>query len=264
MTRAVELVVCAYGTSPWLRRCLATLAPQVGEGVALAVATSTPSEHIESAARHFGARYLVNPRREGIAHDWNFAYRSARAPLVTLCHQDDEYAPDYARAMAPLFDAAPDVLFAACDHTETTEEGARALSPVLRVKRMLIRRAFAGAPVRRGPAIRRRLLSWGNPVSCPGVMLHKALAPDFEFDAAFSSNMDWDAWDRLAARDGAVAYVDRPLVAHRVHPASATSVLIADSTRPAEDLAMLRRYWPRPLAALIFQFYKQAYRSNAS
>jgi hypothetical protein len=133
---------------------------------------------------------------------------------------------------------------------------------VLRVKRLLIRRAFAGAPVRRGADVRRRLLSWGNPVSCPGVMLHKALAPDFEFDGAFSSNMDWDAWDRLAARGGALAYLDRPLVAHRVHAGSATSALIADSTRAAEDLAMLRRYWPRPIAALIFQAYRQAYRSN--
>jgi hypothetical protein len=255
-------VVCAYKHSPYLRRCLASLAPQLGEGVSLTIATSTPNAETEAAAREYGARYLVNPRRVGIAVDWNFALQSARAPLVTLCHQDDEYAPDYAESMAALFDLAPDVVFAACDHTELEEHGERALSPVLRVKRRLIRRAFGRALVLPGPAVRRRLLSWGNPVSCPGVMINKALVPEFAFDESMSSNMDWEAWERLAREPGSIAYLDRPLVAHRVHAGSATTALIADSTRPAEDRAMLRRFWPRPIAALIFLLYKQAYRSN--
>jgi glycosyltransferase involved in cell wall biosynthesis len=262
MTRTVELVVCAYGHSPWLERCLASLSPQTHAGVALTIATSTPDESLADAARAHGARYVVNPQRQGIASDWNFAFRCAQAQLVTLCHQDDEYAADYAATMAAAFSAAPDVLFAACDHVELDARGARPMSMVLRVKRGLIRRAFAKAPVRPGAAIRRRLLAWGNPVSCPGVMIHKAQVPDFAFDDSFSSNMDWDAWDRLATRPGSIAYVDRPLVAHRVHAASATTTLIADSTRPVEDLRMLERFWPRPVALLLFQLYRQAYRSN--
>lgn len=263
MTRDVELVVPAYGLSPYLERCLASLAPQVGDGVALTIATPTPHDTIEAAAREHGARYVVNPLRGGIAFNWNFAFRCARAPLVTLCHQDDEYAPDYARSMAAAFDAAPDVLFAACDQIELDSHGTRAVSTVQRVKRHLIRRAFDGAGVRSGPAIRRRLFSWGNPVPCPGVMINKALVPDFAFDESFSSNMDWDAWEKLAARTGSIAFVDRPLVAHRVHDASLTTALIADSTRPAEDRRMLRRFWPAPVAAALFQLYRQAYRSNA-
>lgn len=262
MTPAVELVVCAYGRSRYLERCLASLAPQVRAGVALTIATSTPDDSVAQAARAHGARYLVNPLRQGIAADWNFAFRGARAPLVTLCHQDDEYATDYAETMAATISATPDVLFAACDHFELDDHGERPLSTVLRVKRRLIRRAFGKAPVRPGRAVRRRLLAWGNPVSCPGVMINKALVPDFSFDDSFHSNMDWDAWERLAARPGSIAYVDRPLVAHRVHGASATTALIANSTRPAEDLRMLERFWPRPVALLLFQLYRQAYRSN--
>lgn len=262
MTVEVELVVCAYGVSPWLDRCLSSLSPQVGDRVALTIATSTPDERLAGAARAHRARYVVNPRRQGIAADWNFALRCAQARLVTLCHQDDEYAPDFATTMADAFTAAPDVLLAACDHTELDECGERPMSAVLRVKRALIRRAFGGAVVLPGRAVRRRLLAWGNPVSCPGVMIHKALVPDFAFDDSFSSNMDWDAWDRLTALPGSIAYVDRPLVAHRVHAASATTALIADSTRPAEDLRMLKRFWPSPLALLLFQLYRQAYRSN--
>jgi glycosyltransferase involved in cell wall biosynthesis len=262
MTPSVELVVCAYGVSPYLARCLASLAPQTGRGVALTIATSTPDDRLADAARAYGARYVVNPQRRGIAADWNFAFQCAQAQLVTLCHQDDEYAADYVSSMVAAFAAAPDVLFAACDHVELDAQGERPISTVLRVKRALIRRAFGGASVRSGPAIRRRLLAWGNPVSCPAVMINKARAPDFAFDDSFSSNMDWDAWERLASRPGAIAYVDRPLVAHRVHAASATTRLIADSTRPAEDRRMLERFWPRPVASLLFQLYRQAYRSN--
>jgi glycosyltransferase involved in cell wall biosynthesis len=262
MTLSVELVVCAYGRSPYLERCLASLAPQVGKGVALTIATSTPGHHLEQAARTHGARYLVNPQRQGIAADWNFAFRSAQAPLVTLCHQDDEYASDYAMAMAALFMANADLLFAACDHCELDEAGRRPLSTVLRVKRRLIRRAFGGSSLRTARAVRRPLLSWGNPLSCPGVMINKALVGDVCFDESYSSNMDWDAWERLSRRDGAIGYVDRPLVAHRVHAGSATTALIANSTRAAEDRRMLRRFWPRPVAWLLFQLYRQAYRSN--
>lgn len=262
MTRDVDLVVCAYGRSPWLSRCLETLAPQARSGVRLTVTTSTPNEWIEQSARAHGARHVVNPHRRGIAADWNFALRTATAPLVTLCHQDDEYAPDYCAAMSAVFDLAPDVLYAACDHGELLAGAPRAASLLLRIKRLLIRRAFASAPLGDGPSIRRRLLSWGNPISCPGVMIHRALVPDFAFDESLSSNMDWDAWERLARRPGRIAYIDRRLVEHRVHAQSATTALIADSTRFAEDFAMLRRFWPRPVAAALFVLYRQAYRSN--
>src|SRR5262249_28293418 len=125
MKRPVALLVCAYGRSPYLRRCLASLAPHLRDGASLTLATSPPNEETEAAARDFGARYLVNPRRVGIAADWNFALQNAGAPLVTLCHQDDEYAPDYVESMAGLFEIAPDVVFAACDHTELGEHGER-------------------------------------------------------------------------------------------------------------------------------------------
>jgi glycosyltransferase involved in cell wall biosynthesis len=262
VTRDIELVVPAYGRSPYLERCLASLAPQVGPGIALALATPTPHPDVEAAARAHGARYVVNPGGGPMAVNWNFAFRCARAQLVTLCHQDDEYAPDYATSMGAAFDAAPDVLFAACDQIELDGNGVRPVSTVLRVKRHLMRRAFSGAMVRDARTIRRRLLSWGNPVACPGVMINKALVPDFAFDESFSSNTDWDAWEKLATRPGAIAYVDRPLVSHRVHEGSGTTAMIADSTRPTEDRRMLRRFWPAPVAAVLFQLYRQAYRSN--
>lgn len=262
LSHAIELVVCAYGDSPWLARCLASLQPQIASGVKLTIATSTPSPFIAALAQQHGARIAVNQHRAGIAADWNFAYQTATAPLVTLCHQDDEYSPDYATAMRDAFEQSPDVLFALCDHIELSSTGPRNLSLLLRIKRRLVTRTFGMATIKDATSIRRRLLSWGNPISCPGVMFNKARLPDFAFDEKFSSNMDWDAWERLCRLPGSVAYVNRPLVGHRVHTGSATTALIANTARAKEDRLMLHRFWPRPVAWLIFQLYRQAYRSN--
>ncbi|MBH9578382.1 glycosyltransferase family 2 protein [Inhella proteolytica] len=262
MTRAVDLVVCAHGRSPYLDRCLASLEPQVGEGVALWVSTSTPNSHILRAATQYRAQCVVNSKHEGIASDWNFALSVGAAPLVVLCHQDDEYAPTFSKRIAAAFDLAPDVLFAACDHTELSTLGPRAISLNLKIKRLLVSRVFKASGIQFGPSIRRRLLGWGNPLSCPSVMINRALVPDFQFDRNFSSNLDWDAWERLARRPGYIAFVTEALVAHRVHKQSATTELIANSIRQAEDILMLRRFWPMPIAWLLFQAYRLAYRGN--
>ena len=58
----------------------------------------------------------------------------------------------------------------------------------------------------------------------------------FRFDPAFTVNMDWDAWLRLAAVPGAFTLVPDRLVVHRIHEDSettaATSRAPRSSTRP--------------------------------
>ena len=49
---------------------------------------------------------------------------------------------------------------------------------------------------------------------------------------------------------------------HRIHEESETSNLIRDNTRTKEDLAMLMRFWPAPVARLINVVYARGQRSN--
>src|SRR4051812_5506910 len=90
-------VVLAYGDSPYLAGCLATLRAQTRES-RIIIATSTPSPFIEAAARDAGVELVVNPKRQGIAADWNFGLRATDARFVTLAHQDDTYLPDFLAA----------------------------------------------------------------------------------------------------------------------------------------------------------------------
>lgn len=261
----LDLVVSAFGPSPHLVTCLRSLAEQqaVRSGqVGIVVATSTPSPEIEAAAACYRARYAVNPIRSSIGADWNFALSTARSPLVAICHQDDTYHPQFAARMMALFAGNPGLLMASSSYAKLDGDGREQRSAVLQVKRFLMWRAFSGEAWRWGPSIRRRMLSWGNPVCCSSVVLNRQQLDGFRFDVDLQSNLDWDAWERIAARPGFVSYLPEPLVRHRVHGGSTTSRLIASNARPVEDLLMLSRFWPPALARAWLLVYSQAHRSH--
>jgi hypothetical protein len=93
-------------------------------------------------------------------------------------------------------------------------------------------------------------------------MFNRRRLSDFRFSNQFRTNLDWDAWMRLADLPGAFVYVRESLVSKLVHPGSETSVTIANRTRSREDRLMFERVWPKPIAALIAAGYALGYRSN--
>lgn len=255
-------VVPAYGDSPYLGECLQSIVEQTAAGSRIVVATSTPSPHIADVAQRFGVPVAVNPRRANIGSDWNFALAAANASLVTIAHQDDFYRPDYVARMREALDRTPDASIAFSDFVETTAAGLRPLHVNLRVKRYLTRRAFGPNAVIRDRRAKRGLLAFGNPLCCPSVVVNRALLPHFAFTESLHSNLDWEAWLRLAEQAGAFVYVREPLVVRRIHAHSETSAAIADRRRRDEDRAMFARLWPGPIAALFAALYQASYFAN--
>lgn len=255
-------VIPAYGDSPFLGECVASLKAQRGPAGAIVVATSTPSPAVERVAREAGVPLRVNPVRGGIGSDWNFALGCATAPFVTLAHQDDLFRDDYVERMRVAIAPVPDVLMAFSDFDEIDLAGPRPMHANLRVKRFLVRRAFAGRAAIDRREDKRRLLAWGNPIGCPSVVLNRARLPGFRFDETMGSNLDWEAWLRLADERGSFVHVGQVLVTRRIHPASETTSLIADRRRVDEDRAMFRRLWPAPVAESIAAVYRLGYRAN--
>jgi len=255
-------VIPAYGNSPYLAECIASLKAQRGRPSAIAIATSTPSPALERIAMDAGVPLRINPVRDSIGADWNFALACSDARFVTLAHQDDLFRAEYVERMRAGVAAVPDVLMAFSEFDEIDPSGPRPLHANLRVKRFLTRRAFAGRAAINQREDKRRLLAWGNPVGCPSVVIHRAALPDFRFDETLGSNLDWEAWLRLADTRGSFVHVAEALVTRRIHPASETTSLIADARRVAEDRAMFRRLWPAPVAAAIAAVYRLGYRAN--
>lgn len=251
-----RFALMAYGDSPYLEGCLTSLLAQAAPG-GIVIATSTPSAHIERIAVSAAVPIKVNPAREGIAADWNFALASAEARYVTLAHQDDVYYPRFLARSLDLLARGAAVAFTG--YQEIDDAGAPSRSRISVAKHVLERLAL-GTSERPSAATMRRFLAFGNPLPCSSVSFDREQVGDFAFDARYRSNLDWDAWLRLI--DGGAAFARTPerLVGRRHNPLTATASLTRQGVRAAEDAAMFARLWPSPLAELIGLAYKAGYK----
>ncbi|MBR1828871.1 MAG: glycosyltransferase family 2 protein [Atopobiaceae bacterium] len=253
-------VVCAYGESPYLGECVSSLMAQTAKSTVI-MATSTPNDSIRKVADDFGLPLYESGEESGIARDWNHAVSRAKTPLVTIAHQDDTYEPRYAQVMLEGMSQAQDPLIFFSNYGELRDGAKVDDNQLLRIKRMLLR------PMKRRRStsssfVKRSILSLGSSICCPSVTLNMDLLPTPPFTSGMKSNLDWDAWERFSRMDGSFVYSPEILMHHRIHEESETSNLIRDNTRTKEDLAMLMRFWPAPVARLINVVYARGQRSN--
>jgi glycosyltransferase involved in cell wall biosynthesis len=251
-----------YRTAPNLAPLIDSLRAQTGAHSEILLASSTPSAELEAFAKRHDLPLYINPQRIDIAADWNFALATAQTAFVTLAHQDDLFAPPYVAQLRNALHRHPGSLFAFCDYSEHTPLGARPTNINLSIKRVLRRRAFGTRECIVEPRDKVRLLSFGNPICCPSVMLNRSMLADFRFPDGFRTNLDWMAWLDLARRPGGFVYVRERLVSKGVHAGSETTATIASRAREREDRALFDTLWPRPVAAALATLYKFGYRAN--
>lgn len=220
--------------------------------------TSTPSPFVDRISQAFAAPVVVNPRRVGIAADWNFALAATSARYVTLAHQDDTYRPTFLQRSVDVLAASPDAVICFTGYLEIDDRGVPVVSKISRVKHLL-EAVMLGQATCVSPARLRAFLSLGNPLPCSSVTFDRARLQGFTFLDAYQSNLDWDAWLRLIGLGLNVVRVPEPLVGRRHNALTETSRLIRDGVRAREDLLMFRRCWPRPLAELIAYVYRASY-----
>jgi hypothetical protein len=255
-------VVPVYREAPNLGALIRSLRAQNGGASEILLATSTPSPQLRQFADGQGLPLHVNARRADIATDWNFALGLAVTARVTLAHQDDLFESTYVAQLSAALAHHPDAVLAFCDYSEHTPYGVRSANINLRIKRGLCRRAFGARECLTRTRDKLRLLSLGNPICCPSVMLNRRLLPQFRFPGGFQTNLDWMAWLELARSPGGFVYVRQSLVSKGVHAASETSATIASRAREREDRAMFAMFWPRPLAAVLAAVYRLGYLGN--
>ena len=159
-----------------------------------------------------------------------------------------------------LFRSQPLIYFT--DYNELRNGKEVSANRLLRVKRLML------FPLRvrvfhKSRFLRRRILSMGNPISCPSVTYVKENLPDPLFIPGFKSNIDWQAWEILSRERGEFVYDPSPLTCHRIHIGSETSATINNGNiRAQEDYQMFLRFWPKWTARLIMRFYIKGEESN--
>ncbi|HEY0708381.1 MAG TPA: glycosyltransferase [Polyangia bacterium] len=204
----------------------------------------------------------VHGPNQGIGTDWNAALAQGEGALVTVAHQDDLYDPDHCRQLLASFEKVPDAVLAFCGYRELLGDSARPKNLLLWIKDIQVAMAFLGRQSIHSRGAKSRLFRFGNPIAAPGVTLNLQRRPGFRFATGMRTNMDWDAWVRLAREPGAFVRVPGILMSHRIHAASETTTCIADGFRLREDYDMFRAMWPAWMATLLSKLYAYGYASN--
>lgn len=227
------------------------------------ICTSTPNEYIDGLSVKYGIPVCTNELSGGIGSDWNFAYDQAQTRLVTLAHQDDVYEKDSVEKTLEKLSCAETPLIAFSDYYEIQERRTVTHKDFvnLRIKKTVLT-PLKSKRIQHAKWMRRMILSFADPICCPSVTYVKDNLPVKLFDEGLKGSIDWAAWESLSKRDGAFVYVPKILVGHRMYAGSSTLKLINSGQRKQEDLEVLRRFWPDPIAKTINEIYSQSQRKR--
>lgn len=253
-------VICAYKESPYLEECIVSLQNQLLQSSIIMV-TSTPNEHINLLAQKYELPLFINDGESGIAQDWNFGIGKCQSKFITIAHQDDTYKPEFLLETMKRLKLREDALISFTDYGEIREGAQVEKSMLLTIKRILL----LPMHVRKWQSLvffRKRCLSLGNPICCPSVTYCMERLKQPIFEKKYGSNLDWQTWAALAESEGSFVYIRKALMYHRIHEESATSGLIQNHARAAEDKEMLERFWPAPIAGLLARLYSHGENLN--
>lgn len=251
--------ICAYKESKYLESCIHSLLRQTIKSHII-ICTSTPCSYIENIAKKYHLPYYIN-HKSGIGVDWNFAYKKANTPLVTITHQDDIYFPTYLETILKYNAQANNTIIYFTDYKEIRNNQFIGHNALLEVKR-LMNYPLKFKLFQKVIYLRKFILSFGNPICCPSVTFNKFKIGNPPFNEQMKNSLDWDAWIKLSNKKGKFVYIAKPLMAHRISEDSTTTEVIANGTRTKEDLEILCRIWPKCIAKSIMKFYSKSMNSN--
>ncbi len=233
----LSVVIPVYNGARTLDRTLRSLILQdrldALEIVAVDQASSDGSRGIlESYRDRLPLRIVSAPDGKNWMQTTNAGLRAARAPLVSMLHQDDLWMPGRAGAMLALAERHPDAtlwLHPAWFVDERDRRIGRFGPP------------FGGRERRIEPPEALRSLLVQNTIALPAAMFRRDMACDRGgLSDALWYTADWDLWLDLA-RQGPIAWLPRRLAGFRIHAGSQTVRGSRDLADFAEQLAIPRR-----------------------
>ncbi len=252
-------VILAYQESQYLKECIQSLLKQTVKSKIL-LSTSTPSDFLDEVSKKYNIPLFVNKIRDGIASDWSFAHKNSKTKYVTLAHQDDLYFPQYTEQSLLSADRIKSCLLTFTDYCEIINDRLRYHSLLLAVKRLILFLSYKKKTS--SPTWTKLMLSFGNPVCCPTIMYNKENIGPLEFDRSFTMNLDWEAAFRLAKMKGNFIYINKKLLARRIHRESESTNALENKKRRLEDEILFNRLWPSYISKLLLHLYSIGYKLN--
>lgn len=252
-------VVLAYKESPYLESCIKSVINQSD----VVVATSTDNEYIRKICDKYDLPLKINPHpNQGIGADFDFARTCVDSDIVTIAHQDDIYEPTYHDEVVKAYQKNPKASLIFTDYYEIKNGKKQHSNINLKIKRILLLplrlRFLSGLKF-----IKRLSLRFGNAICCPAVsFVNKNITLDKVFSCDFKCNVDWYAWEKLSKQPGKFIFIPKALMGHLVYEGSTTTAIINDNIRTKEDLIMFEKFWIKPIANMLNNFYKKSEENN--
>ena len=251
-------VVCAYKESQFLEEAIKSLINQTMKSN-IVISTSTPNDYIKNIAEKYKLKLYINNGENGIGPDWNYAVSVAKTKYVTLAHQDDIYSEKYLEEIYNYINKNKDIIMLFTNHKEIRNGKIVKKNLNLKIKVIM---TFPIRIFKKSKFIKKLILHFGNPISCPSVCLNTEIVGNRPFREDMNSNIDWGTWLDFANKKGSFIYLNEILTFHRVHSESATTKCIDSNKRVQEDYEMFCRMWPKWFAKFIMIFYKHAQDAN--
>ncbi|MBP5192753.1 MAG: glycosyltransferase [Eubacterium sp.] len=258
--RIHTFAICAYKESEYLEECIESLMNQTVKSEII-MATHTPSDFLTDICKTYDIPLYINEGEAGITQDWNFALSKAKTRFVTIAHQDDKYEPDYTRQVVGRMRRAKKPLIGFTDYYEIRRGERVEKSTMIRIKKWLTMPLRLGF-VRKSRILRRYTLSLGDPIICPSVTFAVRNLPKPIFEDHFICCEDWEMLEKVFGMKGDIIYVPKKLTYHRIHEESTTSIALSGGIRKKENFEMFRKFWPKPIAAIINKVYNQSEKFN--
>jgi glycosyltransferase involved in cell wall biosynthesis len=257
-------IIPAYKESKFLEDCIKSLKRQTTSSTII-ITTSTPSDFISEIARKYNIEVFINVHGGSIARDWNFAYKICKTKYLTLAHQDDIYLPDYTEKCLHYTEKKTNskTLLVFTDYEEVVFNKKKKISIVIIIKKLLLF-VFLFKNIYKNRFVKRGLLSFGNTIACPTVMFNTQNIGTFEFAEKYHYVLDWEAWLRLAKRDGKFVYINRKLMLHRIHNESETTYQMKGNNREKEEEMIFSLIWKKPFAGILMSIYKLGAKLSAN
>lgn len=256
-------VVLAYKESQYLEDCIKSVKNQKYNSNVI-IATSTPNAYIETLAGKYNLEVVVRTsQKSGIGADFDFAYEVAKTELVTIAHQDDIYDKTYSYDIVEAYKKNKKAVIIFSNYNEIRNGEIVEKITNKTIKNILLT-PIKLPIIKRFKFSKKLILAFGNSICCPAVTFCKNNITINEFfSAPFKSNVDWYAWELLSRETGGFVLVNKPLTLHRIHEEATTTEIINSNVRTNEDLEMFEKFWPKPIAKMINNYYKKSEDANA-
>jgi Glycosyl transferase family 2. len=253
-------MVCAYKENPYLEECVKSVVNQSVKSNVV-ISTSTPNNYIKNIAKKYNLKMVINYGIDKTADNFNFAFSQAETDLVTLCHQDDCYDTNYVKYLLLYINKAKKPLMFFSDYNEIRGNNIIKSNKLLKVKRILLH-PLKSPMFWPNKFIRRRILSFGDPICCPSVAFSKKNVSNPIFDSKYKGTLDWRAWEIISRSKGDFVYCSIPLIYHRIHENSETTEMIVTNIRTTEELEVFELFWPKWIAKKLNKLYLTSQKSN--